>query len=116
MKIKIDNYTPLPTVSVIGCEQGFGCESLDIEFGEEWKNLKKYVTLYFSEDDTDNITVKYNRKHMTIPERAYEKSGLCRYVIKGESKRKRLVCKTGYLRVLKSPETLTKNECKRGTK
>ena len=110
MKIQIDHLTPIPTVAVIGCEQSFGCERLEIGFDGEWKNLKKSVTLYFSSDDSDFVTVEYKRSPILIPEKAYENAGVCRYVIKGENKKKRIVSKTGYLRVLKSPEELASGE------
>ena len=103
MKIQIENHTPVPNVAVIGCEQSFGCDQLEIEFGDEWKKLKKHVTLYFP-DGSSPITVEYKRSPLIIPQRAYESAGLCRYVIVGESKKKRIVSRTGYLRVLKSPE------------
>lgn len=106
MKIQIDHYTPVPTVSVIGCEQSFGCERLEIAFNGEWKRLKKYVTFYFSEDESDSITIEYKHLPIVIPQRAYNNAGLCRYVIKGESKKKRIVSKTGYLRILKAPDEL----------
>lgn len=110
MKIQIDHYTPVPTVAVIGCEQSFGCEQLEIDFGREWKKLKKYVTLYPSEDESDAITIEYKRTSIEIPAKVYEKAGVCRYVIRGESDKKKLVCKTGYLSVLKAPEELHPTE------
>ena len=110
MKIQIDHLTPVPTVAVIGCEQSFGCEQLDIVFDSEWKNLKKSVTLYFSEDDSDSVTIEYKHSPIIIPPKAYEKAGICRYVIKGESKKKKIVCKTGYLRVLSAPDPLLNKE------
>ncbi len=110
MKIQIDHLTPIPTVAVIGCEHSFGCEHLEIDFDGEWKNLKKNVTLYFSSDDSDFITIEYKRSPILIPEKACEMAGICRYVVKGENKKKRIVSKTGYLRVLKSPEELSSDE------
>ena len=104
MKIQIDHYTPTPAVSVIGCEGSFGHERLEIIFGNKWRNLKKHVTLYFSEDGSDTLTLEYKNAPILIPQKAYEKAGLCRYVVSGEGKKKRIVCKTGYLRVVSSPE------------
>ena len=114
MKIHIENHTPIPNVAVIGCEQSFGCEQLEIDFGDEWKKLKKHVTLYFP-DDSEPITVEYKRSPILIPKGAYESAGLCRYVIVGESKKKRIVSRTGYLRILRSPEDNDSSEA-RGTK
>ena len=110
MKIQIDHYTPVPTVTVIGCEQSFGCERLEIDFDGEWKKLKKYVTLYPSRDESDKIVIEYKKSPIVIPPRIYERSGSCRYVITGESKKKKIVSKTGYLSVLKAPEELQKPE------
>ena len=106
MKIQIDRYTPVPTISIIGCEKSFGCEHLKIVFSREWRSLKKYVTLYPTSDDTDAIVIEYKKAPIELPERIYEKAGVCRYVISGEGKNKRIVSKTGYMTVLKAPEPL----------
>ena len=110
MKIQIDHLTPIPTVAIIGCEQSFGCEELEICFDVEWKNLKKHVTFYLSEDDSEPIEIEYKRSPIAIPDKALKKAGIVRYVIKGESRRKRIVCKTGFLRVLKAPDELPEKE------
>lgn len=115
MKIHIDHYTPVPTVSVIGCEKSFGCEHLKIVFTREWRSLKKYVTLYPSADDSDSIVIEYKSTPVELPRRIYEKAGICRYVISGENKKKRIVSKTGYLTILKAPEALPE-ECPPDTK
>ena len=110
MKIQIDHYTPVPTVTVIGCEQSFGCERLEIVFDSEWKRLKKYVTIYPSRDDSEKIVIEYKGSPIELPARIYERSGSCRYVISGENSKKKIVCKTGYFSILKAPEELPKPE------
>lgn len=110
MKIHIDGYTPVPTVTVIGCEQSFGCERLEIVFGKEWKRLKKYVTVYPTHDDSDAIVIKYKGSPVELPAKIYERSGTCRFVVSGEGPKKKIVCKTGYFSILKSPEALPDKE------
>ena len=106
MKIQIDRYTPVPSISIIGCEKSFGLEHLKLVFSREWRSLKKYVTLYPSPDDTDAIVIEYKNTPIELPKRIYDKAGVCRYVVSGESKNKRIVTKTGYLTILKAPEPL----------
>lgn len=102
MKIHINNNTPIPAMSVIGCEQSFGTERIEISFGAEWKKLKKHVTFYLSSEET--ITLPYKGLSIKIPAEVYRKAGVYSYVVKGESKNKSIVCRTGFLTVLKSPE------------
>jgi hypothetical protein len=108
MKVHIEGYTLTPTVTVLGCEQSFGCEQLEIVFGKEWKRLKKYVTIYPTRYDDDVIVIEYKNSPIVLPERIYERSGSCRYVVSGENSKKRIVTKTGYFSILKSPEEAPK--------
>ena len=110
MKIHIDGYTPVPTVTVIGCERSFGCEHLEIVFGKEWKRLKKYVTIYPTNDDSNAIVIEYKSSPIKLPDEIYERSGSCRFVVSGEGPKKKIVCKTGYFSILKSPEAPPDNE------
>lgn len=110
MKIQIDHYTPVPTHLVIGCEGALDCEKLKIEWGREWKKLKKSITFYPSDDESDSITADCKGNSVKIPARVYEKAGICRYVITGESPLKRIVSKTGYMTVLSAPEKLEEKQ------
>ena len=96
----------MPRVKVIGCEQSFGCERLEIVFGKEWKRLKKYVTIFPTRDDHDTIVIEYKSSPIELPARIYERSGSCRYVVTGENSKKRIVSKTGYFSILKAPDPL----------
>ena len=106
MKIQIKNFTPVPSISVIGCEKSRGLERMEIRFDEKWDDLKKEVTFYLTDDDSVTITVPYKEKPIAIPESVTECSGIHRFVVSGTGRRKKLVSRTGFLSVLPVPEEL----------
>ncbi len=105
MKILINNFTPVPSISVIGCAESRGLERMEIQFDEKWDKLKKEVTFYLSDDDSVTVTVPYKASPIIIPDSVTANSGICRYVVKGVGRRKKLVSRTGFLSVLPVPES-----------
>ena len=104
MKIQINNFTLVPSVSVIGCAESRGLERMEIQFDEKWDKLKKEVTFYLSDDDSIKVTVPYKSSPIIIPDSVTERSGIRRFVVRGSRRREKLVSKTGFLSVLPAPE------------
>ena len=107
MKIYIKNFTPVPSVLVIGCVKSIGLERIEIQFDKSWDKLKKEVTFYISDDNQTTITIPYKNSPITIPERVLETCGIHSYVVNGTKGNKKLVSRTGFLSVLPSPESFS---------
>ena len=82
---------------IAGTVKSFGVEKISISFGEGWKRLKKYVTFFLSEDDSESITVSCRKFPITIPCELYKNPGIYRYVVTGEGKHKKIVSRSGFL-------------------
>jgi len=114
MKIQINNITPVPSVSVIGCADNRGFERMEICFDEKWDKLKKKVTFYLTEDDSVTVTVPYKGTSIMIPDSVTANGGIRRYVVIGTGRRKKLVSRTGFLSVLPVPESYLAESNKNG--
>ena len=97
MNIQIINYTPSPAVMIAGTVKSFGIEKISIRFGEGWKRLKKQITFFLSEDDSESITLDCKASPVKIPRELYENPGIYRYVVTGEGKNKKIVSRSGFL-------------------
>ena len=105
MKIQITNNSPIPAVHIIGCVGSFGNEYMEICFDEEWKDLKKHVVFYPHNEMASPILLKYKQKPIRIPDEMFVQEGLCRYVVIGESKKRRRISRTGFMSTISVPET-----------